>query len=242
MNKHEGFTVLELPMLFSDNYKYLKNKCLTYFYSSETSMISSIRLINYKEKARMNYLWNILRPFCFFFLLWSAFGCAKDRNHPGYAYFPDMAYSNAYETYSENPNFDNGKTMRLPAEGAISRTASLYSLEKTDENLSLAGKNFSNPLSVKEKILNSGARNYSVFCASCHGNKGDGQGFLYTSGKYPFPPASLVTDKVKERPDGEIFHIITMGYGIMGAHGPLLQPSKRWEIIHYMRENLQKEN
>ncbi len=31
--------------------------------------------------------------------------CNRDRNNPGWDYFPDMFYSTAYETYSKNPNF-----------------------------------------------------------------------------------------------------------------------------------------
>ena len=166
--------------------------------------------------------------------------CANDRNHPGYAYFPDMAYSRAYETYSDNPTFEDGKTMRLPAEGTISRNAPLFSFEKTDESIAWAGENLMNPLPASEKIIRQGGNSFSIYCSSCHGEKGDGKGFLFTSGKYPFPPASLQSEKVISRPDGEIFHIITMGYGIMGAHGPLIQPKQRWEIIHYMREEIQK--
>ena len=38
--------------------------------------------------------------------------CDRDNNHPGYAYYPDMTDSRAYESYSENPNFENGITLR----------------------------------------------------------------------------------------------------------------------------------
>ena len=33
--------------------------------------------------------------------------CDRDNNSPGYTYFPDMTYSTAYESFSENPNFEN---------------------------------------------------------------------------------------------------------------------------------------
>ena len=75
---------------------------------------------------------------------------------------------------------------------------------------------------------------------NCHGENGDGKGFLFTSGKYPYPPASLINEKVKNVPDGEIFHVITVGWGIMGAHGPLIQPDDRWKIVLYIRNSLQK--
>ena len=74
---------------------------------------------------------------------------------------------------------------------------------------------------------------------SCHGEQGDGQGHLFTSQRYPYPPASLVSDKVKDLKDGEIYHSITVGYGIMGAHGNMIRPEDRWKIILHIRENLQ---
>ena len=49
-----------------------------------------------------------------------AFGsCDRDRNTKGWEYFDDMTHSAAYETYTPNPNFADGKTMRNPVEGTI---------------------------------------------------------------------------------------------------------------------------
>jgi hypothetical protein len=31
-----------------------------------------------------------------------------------------------------------------------------------------------------------------------------------------------------------------VGYGIMGAHGSMIEPDDRWRIILHIRENLQK--
>jgi cytochrome c len=115
-----------------------------------------------------------------------------------------------------------------------------FDYEKTDEDRILAGKEMMNPVEVSEKSLERGAEAYEIFCVSCHGEKGDGQGYLFTSKRYPYPPASLISDKVKALPDGEIYHAITVGYGIMGEHGALIRQEDRWKIILHMRENLQK--
>jgi len=40
--------------------------------------------------------------------------------------------------------------------------------------------------------------------------------------------------------DGEIYHSITVGYGIMGAHGGMIVPEDRWKIILHIRNDLQK--
>jgi hypothetical protein len=47
----------------------------------------------------------------------------------------------------------------------------------------------------------------------------------------------LVDGSVKDLPDGEIYHVITLGSvsGLMGAHGSQVRPENRWKIIHYVR-------
>ncbi len=42
-----------------------------------------------------------------------------------------------------------------------------------------------------------------------------------------------------EKPDGEMYHSITVGYGIMGAHGSQIRQEDRWKVILYIRDNLQ---
>jgi hypothetical protein len=44
---------------------------------------------------------------------------------------------------------------------------------------------------------------------------------------------------MKERPDGEIFHTITLGFGVMGPHGFMIRPEDRWKTILYIRKELQ---
>jgi hypothetical protein len=152
---------------------------------------------------------------------------------------PDMYYSNAYETYTPNPNFSDGLTMREPVEGTIPRDMVPFKWEKTDEDRIAAGNELVNPWENSQENLERGKEAYGIFCLSCHGEQGDGQGYLFTSKRYPYPPASLVNDKVKDLKDGEIYHSITVGYGIMGAHGNMIRPEDRWKIILHIRENLQ---
>ena len=167
--------------------------------------------------------------------------CDLDRNQPGYSYFPDMEQSRSYETYSENPVLPNGKTNLMPVENTIPRGNIPYHFEKTDENRKLAGIELINPYtkdSIDVNILNEGHRLYNIFCWHCHGEKGDGKGYLFTSGKYTYPPANLMADKVVNNPDGEIFHVISIGFGVMGAHQGMITPDERWKIISYIRNEL----
>lgn len=166
--------------------------------------------------------------------------CDRTRSSTGWDYMPDMYYSNAYESYTPNPNFSDEMTMRTPVEGSIPRDMVPFPFEKTQEDLLLAGEVLVNPLETNTKNIERGREYYEIFCISCHGPAGDGQGYLFTSGRYPYPPANLISEQVKAHKDGEFYHSITVGYGIMGAHGSMIAPDDRWRIILHIRENLQK--
>jgi len=171
-------------------------------------------------------------------LLFSA--CDKDRNHPGHSYFPDMVDSRAYESYTANPNFADSSTARLPVMGTIPRGIIPYSVEKTDENRALAAKNLKSPIVIDDENLKIGKEKYEVFCIYCHGEIGNGQGFLVTSGRYPYKAADLLSDKMKIAPEGEIFHVISVGWGVMGAHASQISQEDRWRISAYVKNKLQK--
>ena len=180
--------------------------------------------------------WVILVSMVVIFL---ASACDRDRKHPGWDYFPDMAYSNAYETYSPNTNYKDGKTLQAPVEGTISRDALPFAYGTSIEERTRAGKELINPLEGTKENLDRGKDVYNVFCISCHGDLGDGEGHLVSSGVYKYPVRTLVSDDMKNRPDGEIYHTITLGFGVMGAHGFMIRPEDRWKAIMHVRE-LQK--
>ena len=165
--------------------------------------------------------------------------CKKSPNHPGYTYLPDMDVSRAYDTYTENPVFEDGKTLREPVEGTIPRGHTPYPYIKDDLDLAEAGKTIFNPMDASDNNIDKGKVLFTRFCSHCHGKKGDGQGVLFTSGRFLLPPGNLTAEKAVNRPDGEIFHIITVGYGGMAAHGSQILPDERWKIILYVRNVLQ---
>ena len=70
--------------------------------------------------------------------------CDRRSTERGHSFLPDMQESQAYDTYSENPNFSDSMTLRKPVVGTISREFIPYHLTKTDEDLLLAGKKYTN--------------------------------------------------------------------------------------------------
>ena len=162
-------------------------------------------------------------------------GCTRNKNIPGYEYAPDMSKSVAYETYSESSLFDDHKSALQPVEGTIPREMIPYQYEKSNDGLKKAGIELKDPLKISDENIKRGKYLYNIFCVSCHGVNGDGNGFLFTSEKYAIQPTSLIKEKTINRPDGEIYHIITVDGAAMGSYASQIKPIDRWKIIQYIR-------
>jgi len=184
-----------------------------------------------------------VKPLLIALVMLVAFACKRDNNTTGRAYFPDMAYSNAFETYGSSPNFADSIEMLLPVEGTVPRGIIPYQYKKTFEDQQRAGLELVNPYEPTPEVLARGKAEYTIYCAMCHGETGQGNGHLVTSKLFPAQPTSLVGDYVQNKPDGEIFHVITLGSlsGLMGAHGPLISQDDRWKIIAYVKSGFAAE-
>ena len=162
--------------------------------------------------------------------------CDRNRNNPGWDYFPDMFYSIAYETFTKNPNFSDSMTMRVPVPGTVPRDFTPFNYTIDTESRILAGKELINPEPPTAEALLRGKMVYSTFCTGCHGDKGAGDGPLFTGGLYPLKPRTLTGDVADNLKDGEIFHSITLGFGSMGAHGSQIRPADRWKAVLHIRK------
>ena len=167
--------------------------------------------------------------------------CSRDdRSDPGYSYFRDMADSVPYEYYSENPNFADGKTAQLPVKGTIPRGYVPYQYSKTIEEQTRAGKELVNPIPNSPDQIALGKLKYELYCVMCHGDKGQGDGYLVTTKRITRPVTALDKEYVQNKPDGELFHILTLGSvsGFMGSVSWQLSPEDRWRIVRYIKNDL----
>jgi len=92
-----------------------------------------------------------------------------------------------------------------------------------------------NPTPVSPASLENGKKNYQIFCATCHGMSGAGNGLAT---KYGMAGISLVNERVQGFKDGYIYGMIRNGRGIMPSYNRIEEPD-RWDVINYVRE-LQK--
>ena len=171
--------------------------------------------------------------------------CNRDKNNPGYEYMGshDMYYTKFYKAFAPNPILKDNMTNQLPVEGTVARGTMPFpypgsTLPERAVNQSKASKEWMNPVTVSDEVLIAGKKHYQIFCSTCHGVAGKGDGYLYTSKLFPAKPTPLVDAYVQNKPDGEIYYVITYGSisGLMGPHGSQILPADRWNIIHYMRD------
>ncbi len=161
------------------------------------------------------------------------------RRNPGKIYAPDMTYSQAYDAYTHNPNFADGETSRLPVNGTIARGHELPDhLVEGDTN---AYKTFTTSMRFTDAELAEGGRLFNIYCGVCHGNKLDGQGPLYTSGKFVAMPANLKDSKYLSMTPGTMYAAIKFGKNMMGSYASQLDIKQRWMVIAYIKQ-IQSEN
>jgi mono/diheme cytochrome c family protein len=104
----------------------------------------------------------------------------------------------------------------------------------TADEYTLASADLKNPVMLDEKVLEQGKKLYASMCQHCHGEKGDGNGPMVTSGAYSGVPNYMEEARVKLS-NGQMFYSIYYGKGMMGAHRSLLNKKEIWTLVHYVR-------
>lgn len=171
--------------------------------------------------------------------------CSDVKRKPGSIYMPDMAYSRAYETYTDHSNLtEQGINYNTaPVAGTVARGNELpFHIKKDapgDSTNYVASKAVQNPIApLNEKEMKEAERLYLINCGICHGPKLDGNGPLYKDGNGPYPakPAQLVgSAQYESMPEGQMFYSVTYGKNLMGPYGSQLSTKQRWSIIHYIK-------
>ena len=149
---------------------------------------------------------------------------------PNYQYFPNMYESVGYETYSESDAFKNGIEAQLPAEGTVNRGFEPFEYENSSEGYELAKANLKSPLDSLGRNPEKAKELFEIYCATCHGNNGNGNGKLVEREKFLGVPS--YKDRVIT--EGSIYHVITYGLNSMGSHANQLSPQERWLVTDYV--------
>ena len=96
-----------------------------------------------------------------------------------------------------------------------------------------AGAELVNPLQPTPAVLEHGQFVFEHVCITCHGPRAAGDGTV--TALFPKPP-SLMTQKVRDWPDGQLFHRPMRGQGSMPSHARQVDANDIWSVILYIRE------
>jgi|SRR5690606_23032727 len=154
-----------------------------------------------------------------------------NKKEPNYQYMPNMYEPVPYETYDESEAFlRGGSAAQLPPDGTIKRGFVPYELPDSNEGYEASKSVTTSPLAEGEYDEAKATQLYTIYCAICHGDKGDGKGNLVTREKFLGVPS--YKDRVITV--GSVFHVETYGLNAMGSYKNQLSPTERWMVAEYV--------
>ncbi|MFO0758310.1 MAG: cytochrome c [Byssovorax sp.] len=162
-----------------------------------------------------------------------AAGCGgSDPTETNLEFLPEMVDSIPYDSFAPNPVTRDKKTLIAPVKGTVPRGYTPFHYGDGPEEAIRAGRELQNPFPATAENTARGEKVFRSFCVPCHGKGGEGDGPVIP--RFPAPP-SLVAKNALSLPDGQIFHIITRGQGIMPSHGSQVSPDDRWKAVLHIR-------
>ena len=134
--------------------------------------------------------------------------------------------------YMPSAYFSDGRGMRPPPDGTISRDRVVGEPALTDgivDGVDVARI----PIAVDRPLLERGRNRFEVFCAACHGLRGDGRSPVAHNMDLRKPP-SLLEPPVTTFSPGRLFQVVSLGYGLMPSYASELSVRDRWAAIAYL--------
>ena len=157
---------------------------------------------------------------------------------------PDMDHQAKYKPQAESPFFADGRADRpLPAgvvpygrtsvspDGVFLAADDELYMGKTASGDWLQG--FPKAVKVDARLMARGQEQFAIYCASCHGALGDGNGITKQYGMGATP--TYHDDRLRKIAEGEIYNTITNGKGAMLSQADKVTPGDRWAVIAYIR-------
>lgn len=152
---------------------------------------------------------------------------------------PDMDHQRKFKTQTVHPQFADGRSMRPPAPGTMA-LADYHTDDHFHRGVTGGEWAATFPVAVDTTLMERGRERYDIYCATCHGITGDGNGITSVKaldleeGTW-IPPTSYHSDRIRDMAHGQIFNTITYGVRNMAPYGPQIPAADRWAIIAYLR-------
>ncbi|MEO1516523.1 MAG: c-type cytochrome [Bacteroidota bacterium] len=135
----------------------------------------------------------------------------------------------------------SSQTLRIPINGSVP-----YNYDDTEaERTRASNEILDNPFPITADGLERGKDLYNKFCGVCHGEKGDGNGWLVDeknlNAAYPAAPANFLLDTFYNSTNGRYYHALIYGKNVMGGYSDKISYEERWQVIHWIHALQAKE-
>lgn len=172
---------------------------------------------------------------------------SKSGRRPLMVFF-DMDFQPKYRAQGQSDFFADGESQREPVPGTTPFGGSGYFADagapRQDARILRGDDAFYRgkegdqwvadaPAKVTMESMRRGQELYQTFCTVCHGGTGAGNGMMSHYGLNGI--GSLIDQRISEMPDGQIYHTVGNGKGLMQGYGHQIKPAERWQIVHYVR-------
>ncbi len=143
-----------------------------------------------------------------------------------------MEVQEKYQAYSANDLFADGRSMRTPPQGTISRERLVGHPLITTGATADGGPVIDVPVPITAELLKRGRHRFEVICSNCHGLVGNGDSMVADNMATRLPPSLVV---LTDKPAGFFYQAITEGYGLMPSFAGEIPMDERWAVVAYLK-------
>lgn len=156
-------------------------------------------------------------------------------------YFERMIRQTKYMPFQVGPFFPDNRAMRTPPGGTVPQGVVIETLvltqgiaEGPELELEPGGGAVDFPFPLTDSLLQLGRKRFDITCAACHGVAGDAASTVATKMQLR-PPPSLHQANLRGYTPGQLFRVVTEGYGLMPSYATLLNWEERWAVVAYVK-------
>ncbi len=147
----------------------------------------------------------------------------------------EMRDDSHLKPFEASPVFKDGRSSRPLVPGTVPHVEGANTSLQFTTGMNPDGQPTADfPLPVTKELLETGRKNFDIYCSVCHGHNGYADGVVVRRG-FPKPPSYHI-DRLRRAPVGHFYDVITNGYGVMYSYADRIQsPEDRWAVAAYIR-------
>lgn len=135
--------------------------------------------------------------------------------------------------YEASSAFSDGRLMRMPVADTVPVEQPWSGQPSIETGRDDTGYLADVPFPSTGAFMRNGRIAFERVCATCHGLLGDGESIVAQKMEVRKPP-SLHEPRIARLPAGQVFEIVSRGYGLMPGYAALLNVQDRWAVVAYL--------